>query len=126
VVRKFVLAALIGWSELASSALYTIEPDDYAANPQIIFPGLVLETHISDLFLITDVWSTELGANFASTGIRSFGSFHGGHALVAKFDAPISYFAIDLINDDEGFGSDTGTLLACSGRVVLGGVGRAG
>jgi hypothetical protein len=112
VVRKFLLAALIGWSELASPALYTIEPDDYPANAQIIFPGVVLETHISSLFVITDVWSTELGANFASTGVRSFGSFHGGHAFVAKFNSPISYFAIDLVNDDEGLGSDTATLLA--------------
>jgi hypothetical protein len=112
VIRNLLLAALIGWSELASSALYTIEPDDYAAGAQITFQGVVLETHLIALNFVSGVYSSPFGANFASTGVRSFGSFHGGQPFVAKFSTPISYFAIDLVNDDEGLGSDIATLLA--------------
>jgi hypothetical protein len=81
VVRKFLLAALISWSELASSALYTIEPDDYVANAQIIFPGVVLETHQA-----TSTSSTSTALNSEPTllqpvSVASAASMVGRHLL---------------------------------------------
>ena len=103
--------ALIAQSVLAD--VQVIEPDDYAANAEIIFPGVTLEMRNYQIPFTSLVTSVELGPDYASTGVRNFGGgFHGGQQFVALFAMPIAYFAIDIVNDDMGLGSDSALLAA--------------
>ena len=111
---KSILAAVIAASaQLAHAGLTTIEPDDYANGQEIIFPGVTLQALDWLGGIVDPVRSVELGADFASTGVRNFGVFTtSARQFVASFDNPISYFAIDLVNDDTGGGDDSAQLFA--------------
>ena len=108
-----ILVAFAVTTQFASAAIQTIEPDNYAHGTIINSVGITLEVRDYQLNSTNPVISVELGANFSSTGVRNFGGgFHGGRQFIALFDNPISYFAIDVVNDDQGLGSDSAILAA--------------
>jgi len=100
-------------TQLTWGAIQTIEPDDYASGADIIYPGVTLEMRNHQIPFTIPVMSIELGADYSSTGVRNFGGgFHGGQQFSALFNNPISYFAIDVVNDDLGVGTDSALLAA--------------
>ena len=100
-------------TQLTWAAIQTIEPDDYASGADIVYPGVTLEMRNSQIPFTIPVMSIELGADYSSTGVRNFGGgFHGGQQFSALFNNPISYFAIDVVNDDLGLGDDSAILAA--------------
>ena len=100
-------------TQLSWAAMQTIEPDDYAPGANIVYPDVTLEMRNYQIPFTIPVMSVELGADYSSTGVRNFGGgFHGGQQFVALFNNPISFFAIDVVNDDQGLGSDSAILAA--------------
>jgi len=114
-LTSILLAVIAASAQIAHAGLTTIEPDDYANGQEITFPGVALQALDSSVAIVDPVRSVELGANFASTGVRNFGVFTFARQFVASFVNPISYFAIDLVNDDTGGGDDSARLVAYDG-----------
>lgn len=111
-LKSILLAVIAASAQLAHAGLTTIEPDDYAAGAEITFPGVTLQALVSPGAIVDPVRSVESGAALASTGVRSFGEFNRARQFVASFVNPISYFAIDLVNNDGGGGDDSARLVA--------------
>ncbi len=100
-------------TQLAWAAIQTIEPDDYASGADIVYPGVTLEMRNYQIPFTIPVMSIQLGADYSSTGVRNFGGgFYDGQQFIALFKDPISFFAIDIVNDDQGLGSDSAILAA--------------
>lgn len=114
-MKKFLyfICAFVTSTQFSWAAIQTIEPDNYASGADIIYSGVTLEMKNYQIPFTIPVMSVELGANYSSTGVRNFGGgFYDGQQFVALFENPISYFAIDVINDDLGLGSDSAILAA--------------
>ncbi|MBL8415529.1 MAG: PEP-CTERM sorting domain-containing protein [Propionivibrio sp.] len=114
-IKKSLLfvIALAASTQLAWAAVQTIEPDDYASGADIVYPGVTLEMRNYQIPFTIPVMSIELGADYSSTGVRNFGGgFHNGQQFIALFNNPISFFAIDVVNDDQGLGTDSAILAA--------------
>lgn len=109
----YLIFAFLTTAECSWAAIQSVEPDNYASGADIIYPGVTLEMRNYQIPFTVPVMSVELGANYSSTGIRNFGGgFYDGQQFVAIFKNPISYFAIDVVNDDQGLGSDSAILAA--------------